>query len=342
VLEINSGSSKVNDMKNPVDFVAEAKKVFEAEARAILDLKDRLNGSLTAAVETIVQCDGKVVLTGMGKSGLIGRKIASTLSSTGTPSLFLHPAESSHGDLGVLSPKDVIIALSYRGETPELTHLLQFAVRKGLKVIAITGNIQSSLAQTADVVLDVSVKEEACPLGLAPTASTTAALAMGDALAMALLIRRGFQAEDFAEFHPGGSLGRRLLTKVSDLMHTAEALPIVTKDTPMKEIVYKMTSREVRGVAGVIDSSGDLVGVITDGDLRRRMDKVSDFMAETANSIMSLNPKTIDVSEMAERALFMMEQFSIQVLFVVDSDSEFSRKPIGVLHLQDLLKANIR
>jgi arabinose-5-phosphate isomerase len=317
----------------------EAKRVFEVEARAVLDLKDRINGDFVSAVEILGTCKGKIIVTGMGKSGQIGRKIASTLSSIGSPSVFVHPAESSHGDMGVLGSDDVVLALSYRGETPELNHLIQYALRKGLSIIAMTGHTESSLAKSADAVLDVSVKQEACPLGLAPTASTTASLAMGDALAMSLIIRRGFRSEDFAEFHPGGSLGRKLLTRVKDLMHTAEALPLVKEDTPMKEVISIMASKEVRGAAGVVDTNGMLIGIVTDGNLRRRLEKGGNPLDDQAADMMSRNPKTIDQDEMAERALFVMEQFSIQVLFAVDGTTG---KPVGILHLQDLLKANIR
>ena len=209
-------------------------------------------------------------------------------------------------------------------------------------MVSITGNLKSSLAEASAVALDVSVREEACPLGLAPTASTTTALVMGDALAMALLIKRGFKSEDFAEFHPGGSLGRRLLTRVKDLMHKSQQLPIVSKTSPMKEVLTVMTSREVRGVAGVVDESRALCGIITDGDIRRRLEKSQDPLKETAAQMMSSTPKTIDQKEMAEKALFLMEQFSIQVLFVVDSTASNPKEPIGVIHLQDLLKANIR
>jgi arabinose-5-phosphate isomerase len=320
-------------------FLQEARRVFEIEARAVLDLKERINGDFVKAVEILGACTGKIVVTGMGKSGHIGHKIASTLSSTGSPALFVHPAESSHGDMGVMSAGDVVLALSYRGETPEMTHLVEYALRKGLRIIAMTGHPKSSLGASADVVLDVSVKQEACPLGLAPTASTTASLAMGDALAMALTVRRGFKAEDFAEFHPGGSLGRKLLTRVKDLMHMGEALPLVRENTPMKEVIFIMASKEVRGAAGVVDVNGQLIGVVTDGNLRRRLEKGGNPLNDIAVDMMSKNPKTIDQDEMAERALFMMEQFSIQVLFAVDSETG---KPVGILHLQDLLKANIR
>ena len=324
-----------------MDILAEARRVLDVEAKAVLELKDRLGETFLEAVELLFRCQGKIVVSGIGKSGQIGRKIASTMTSTGSLAVFLHPAESSHGDLGLIGAHDVILALSYKGETPEMSDMLQFAARKGLPVVAITGNPRSTLAESANVVLDVSIRQEACPLGLAPTASTTATLAMGDALAMSLLLRRGFKPEDFAEYHPGGSLGRRLLTRVGDIMHTGDALPLVPKTTGMKDVLTLMTSREVRGIAGVVDESGHLIGAITDGDIRRKLEKSGDPLAERAESMMSLNPKTIDKNEMAERALFLMEQFMIQALFVVDAESN-SRKPVGLLHLQDLLKAKIR
>jgi len=333
---------ETNQRSNKVDYLAEAKRVFEIEAKALLDLKLRIDDRFVKATEILFSCEGKIVVTGMGKSGLIGRKIASTLSSTGSPAVFVHPAESSHGDLGAITGQDVVLALSYRGETPELGHLIQYCHRKNIKIVSVTGHLKSSLAEASAVALDVSVREEACPLGLAPTASTTTALVMGDALAMALLIKRGFKSEDFAEFHPGGSLGRRLLTRVKDLMHTGESLPVVSKNAPMKEVLTKMTSREVRGVAGVLDDANALYGIITDGDIRRRLEKSQDPLKDKASDLMSSSPKTIDLNEMAEKALFLMEQFSIQVLFVVDSTSATPKTPIGIIHLQDLLKANVR
>jgi arabinose-5-phosphate isomerase len=322
--------------------LGEAKRVLEIEAQAILDLRDRMNGQFDKAVDYLLHCKGKVVVTGMGKSGLIARKIASTLSSTGTPAIFVHPAETSHGDLGSIGSDDLILALSYRGETDELKAVLEFSKRKGLRIISLTGNVDSSLAQASDIVLDVSVKHEADPLGLAPTASTTAALAMGDALAVATLGKKGFKPEDFAQYHPGGSLGRKLLTKVRDLMHSGDSVPLVGPDTGMKEVISKMTSKEVRGVCGVVDPNGKLVGAITDGDLRRRLEKSKNPLDDRACDIMNTNPKVVDAGEMAERALFLMEQFAIQNLFVVD---RFSKKPqaaIGLLHLQDLLRARVR
>ncbi len=320
----------------------EAGRVFDIESRAIQTLKSRLGDTFVKALDLLQACDGKVIVTGMGKSGQIGRKIASTMASTGTPAVFLHPAESSHGDLGILGTKDVIIAISYGGETPELRDILHFAARKGIPLIACTGNLKSSLAEAANLVLDVSVDEEACPLKLAPTSSSTATLALGDAIAMCLLKRRGFKEEDFAEFHPGGKLGRRLLTRVEDVMHAGDGFPVATVDTGMREVIAMMTRKEVRGVAGVVDQSESLIGVITDGDLRRCLERSHNPLEATAKDVMSRNPKTVDASELAERALFVMEQFAIQTLFVVRRASPHPKKPIGLLHLQDLLKAKLR
>ncbi len=322
--------------------IEEAGRVLDIEASAIKDLKARLDDTFVQTVEKIFSAEGKIIVTGIGKSGQVGRKISSTLSSTGTPSIFLHPAESSHGDLGVVTTGDLIIAISYGGETPELQDIAKYAVRKNIPLILMTGNKNSSLAKAASVVLDVSVKEEACPLKLAPTASSTVTLALGDAVAMALLKRRGFKEEDFAEFHPGGSLGRRLLTRVQDVMHVGESLALVKESTAMREVLALMTQKEVRGVAGVLDDKGVLIGAITDGDIRRRLEKSHNPLAEMAKDLMNLNPKTVEADELAEKALFMMEQFRIQNLFVIKKDFEHSTKVVGILHLQDLLRAKLR
>lgn len=322
--------------------IAEAQRVLSIEANAIMALRDRLNGHFSQALDLLVECKGKVIVTGIGKSGHIGRKIAATLSSTGTPAAFMHPAEASHGDLGLVETKDLVIGISYGGEAQELQDLLRYCVRKGIKLIAMTAKLQSSLAKAATVVLDVGVKEEACPLGLAPTASSTCTLALGDALAMALLKRRGFKEEDFAEFHPGGALGRRLLTRVEDVMHGGESLAVVRPETGMRDVLALMTQKEVRGVAGVIDAGSNLIGIITDGDIRRRLEKSHNPLDEKAQDLMSKNPKTVDAHELAEKALFMMEQFRIQTLFVVRKDSAQPSEPVGILHLQDLLRAKIR
>ncbi|MGE3756386.1 MAG: SIS domain-containing protein [Pseudobdellovibrionaceae bacterium] len=325
-----------------MNVIEEALRVLDIEAQAILSLKKRIGPDFERAVQLIMNCQGKVIITGMGKSGQIGRKIASTLASTGTPALFVHPAESSHGDLGVVASGDVVIAISNGGESPELSDLIGYVSRKGIPLIGMTGKKESTLGRSSQVILDISVEKEACPLKLAPTASSAATLAMGDALAMALLSKRGFSPEEFAEFHPGGSLGKKLLTRVTHVMHKESALPLVHPETPMKQVVSVMTAKDVRGVAGVTDSNGNLVGVITDGDLRRRLEKSQDPLQGTASEIMSHNPKTIDTMELAEKALFVMEQFQIQLLFVVDQSSSSPKKPVGLLHLQDLLKAKVR
>ena len=325
-------------IQDPIEL---AKTVLETEAQAILSLKDRLNDSFKVAVQLILDCKGKLILTGMGKSGQIARKIASTFSSTGTPAVFLHPAESSHGDLGIIQPGDVVIALSYGGGSLELNSILMHIARKGNPLIAITGGLQSDLAMKSQAVLDVRVAKEACPIGLAPTSSSTATLAMGDALAMAVLNQKGFNSEDFAEFHPGGGLGFKL-SRVRDLMHTGDSLPVLRETTPVKQVFAVMSRGDVRGAAGIVDERGDLLGIITDGDIRRRLDASEDPLQGTASQLLVKNPRTVDASEIAEKALFLMEQFRIQVLFVLDKASSSPRKPIGVIHIQDLLRAKVR
>lgn len=323
------------------EFLDLARKVLEVEAQAILALRDRIDPNFVAAVKLCSECQGKVVWTGIGKSGHIARKLASTMSSTGTASSFLHPAESSHGDLGFLENDDLVIAVSYGANSPELLPVLTTVSRKNISLIAITGNLDSELAQRANVVLNVRVAKEACPLGLAPTASSTATLAMGDALAMAVLEAKGFKAEQFAENHPGGGLGFRL-SKVSDLMHGGSSLPVLQLNSPMKDVFSVMSRGETRGAACVVDAQGDLAGIVTDGDLRRLLDREQDPFKGSANEIMTKNPRTVDASELAEKALFLMEQFRINVLFVTDKDSSQPRKPVGVIHVQDLLRAKIR
>lgn len=317
-------------------------KVLDVESQAILALKERIGSEFEKVVELIKKCPGKLVVTGMGKSGQIARKLASTFSSTGTPAVFLHPAESSHGDLGMVENDDVVIALSYGGESPEFAGILKFVARKGIPLVAITGNLNSSLAQAAQLSLNVAVSEEACPLGLAPTASSTATLAMGDAVAMAVMAEKGFSSSDFAEFHPGGKLGYRLLTRVRDVMHGGEALPTVGLQSPIKDVFSIMTHKDVRGAAGIVNEAGDLVGVITDGDIRRRLEKSSDPLTGKAQDLMTTNPRTIDANELAEKALFVMEQFQIQMVFVLDKESAHPKKPVGILHIQDLLRAKVR
>lgn len=316
--------------------LGDGKRVLEIEARAVQALIERLDASFTEAVDLLAQCQGKVVVSGMGKSGLIGQKIAATLASTGTPAFFLHPAEGVHGDLGMLARQDALIAISNSGETQEILQLLPFVERMGIKVVAFTGRTNSTLAKNSDVTLDVSVAEEACPMGLAPTASTTATLAMGDALAVALLRKRGFKEEDFAQFHPGGTLGRRLLVKVKDLMHVGSDLPQVAESVAGTAAILEMTSKKL-GMTTVVDRAGRLAGIITDGDLRRVIQRGGEFSTATAGELASRNPKTIEPDALAAKALEIMERFSITTLVVVEGD----RRIVGVIHLHDLLKHGI-
>ncbi len=311
-----------------------ARRVLQIEADAVLGLKERLDGSLSDAVELILSASGKVVVTGIGKSGIICQKIASTLASTGTAAFFLHPAEGAHGDLGMLMKNDILIALSNSGETGEILTLAPLIKRLGIKVIAMTGKADSAITEIADVVIDIGVAEEACPLGLAPTASTTAALAMGDALAVALLEVRGFKSDDFATLHPAGSLGRKL-KKVAHIMHTGSGVPKVELKTLMKDVVMEMTGKKL-GIAGVFDG-GKLKGVITDGDLRRALGEGESLVEKTAEAVMSKNPKTIEGNALAEAALKIMDDNTITALFVVDDDGEVS----GIVHLHDLIKAGV-
>jgi len=320
--------------------IEQAKKVLKIESDAIARLIDRLDDNFDRAVDLIMNCKGRVVVTGMGKSGHIGNKIAATLASTGTPALFLHPAEGIHGDLGMVTKGDLVIALSNSGETEELSRMLPSLKRIGIKIIALTGNLESTLAKNSDVVIYVGVKEEACPLGLAPTASTTATLAMGDALAVVLLNRRGFREEDFACFHPGGSLGKRLLLRVRDIMHTGDAVPKVSVDTLIKDAIYEISSKKM-GVTSVLGPDGKLLGVISDGDLRRWMEKTEktgeNLLIKKAGDIMTHNPKVIAKDALAAEAMSIMENSSITCLMVLDAD----RRPEGVIHLHDLLKTGV-
>ncbi len=321
-------------MENSIDI---AKKVLKIEADAVAALAERLNSTFEKAIDIIFKSKGKVVVTGMGKSGLVGKKIASTLASTGTPAFFMHPAEASHGDIGMVTSDDVIIAISNSGETEELSGLIPFLKRFNVSLIAMTGSLNSTLAKSADVHLDVSVKEEACPLGVVPTASTTAALAMGDAIAVALLVKRGLKQEDFAFFHPGGNLGKKLFIKVKDLMHTGDALPFVSPETAMTMAVVEISSKRL-GVAIVSDTSRKILGILTDGDIRRGIEKWGkEFFDMKAGEVMTKNPKTISEEELAVKALSIMETHSITSLAVPDSDG----KAIGVIHLHDILKQGI-
>jgi arabinose-5-phosphate isomerase len=308
-----------------------AKRVLRIEAEALGDLSRRLDERFEQAVEFLFACQGRVVVTGMGKSGLIGRKIAATFSSTGTPSVFLHPAEAVHGDLGMLMQHDIVLAVSYGGETEEIISLLETIKRLGLKMVTLTGHPRSTIAATSDAVLDVSVKEEACSLNLAPTASTTAAMAMGDALAVALLDRRGFSSGDFAALHPGGRLGKKLL-RVENLMHTADSMPLVAVTAKMPDVIYEMSKKGL-GMTTIVDAEGRLAGILTDGDLRRLMLQQGAATIDlVVGDCMHRNPQTIAPRELAGSALRIMEERKITSLVVADTE----RRPVGVVHLHDL------
>jgi arabinose-5-phosphate isomerase len=308
-----------------------ARKVLQTEAAAILALVDRLDERFDRTVDLLRQCKGRVILTGMGKSGIICQKIAATLSSTGTPAFFLHPADAIHGDLGVIQGDDIVIALSYSGETDEILKLLEAIRRLGTKLIALTGSCQSTLAQAADVALDCGVLEEACPLNLVPTASTTAMLALGDAIAMTLLVEKGFRQEDFASLHPGGTLGKRLM-RVEALMHAGKQCPIVGSTTGMQDVIYEMSSKGL-GMTCVVDVAGALLGIITDGDLRRQMERGIDIRGLTAADVMTRGPVSIGPSLLAVEALNIMEARKITSIVVIDPHSN---SVAGVVHLHDL------
>jgi arabinose-5-phosphate isomerase len=312
-----------------------ARRVLETEAQAILGIIPQLNGDFDRAIDLLHGCTGRVVTTGMGKSGIIAHKLAATLSSTGTPSIFLHPAEALHGDLGMVQPNDVVLALSRTGETAELVRLLQAIRRIGATIISMTGFPRSTLGQASDVSLSCHVAEEACPMNLAPTASTTAALALGDALAMALSQRKGFRAEHFANLHPGGQLGKKLM-KVATLMHTGTALPAVRPEAPMPEVLHEMTSKRL-GMTCVVDRDRRLVGIVTDGDIRRHLTAGSNPLTQSAADLMTPRPVTIDRHMLAVEALRLMEERKITSLVVVDA----GRVLEGVLHLHDLWRTNM-
>jgi arabinose-5-phosphate isomerase len=312
-----------------------ARRVLESEATAIRNLIDRIGDSFLRAVELAETCRGKIVVTGLGKSGIICKKIAATLSSTGSPSFFLHAADALHGDCGLLGREDLVLAVSKSGETSEILQILNISKRLGLPVIAMAGERDSSLARFADVYLDVSVEEEACPFGMAPTASTAAALAMGDALAIALMERKGFGREDFASLHPGGSIGKKLL-QVGELMRTGDAIPQVPESALMPDVIYEM-SRKTLGMTAVVDAEGLLSGVISDGDLRRLLQQATDPLKLSADRVMNRNPKTIHESELAGAALSKMEEMKITSLVVVDSEG----KVAGVVHIHDLWRTEL-
>jgi arabinose-5-phosphate isomerase len=312
-----------------------ARRVLRTEAAAILGLVDRIGEGFDRAVDLLYACQGRVIVTGMGKSGIISRKIAATLSSTGTPAFFLHPAEAIHGDLGALRSDDIVVALSHSGETEEILRLLEAIRRIGAKLVAMTGVPQSTLGQSADITLDCGIPHEACPMNLVPTASTTAALALGDALAMALAVRKGFREDDFAHLHPGGKLGRRLL-RVESVMHAGDQVPLVQPSTGMPEVIHEMSSKRL-GMTCVADPRRRLVGIVTDGDLRRHLSPTANLLALTASDVMTRRPVTVDKALLAVEALKIMEERKITSLVVVGADGVID----GVVHLHDLWRTQM-
>jgi len=322
---------------DPARWLDLARRTLDIEAQALLALRERQGDSFVAAVRTVLACTGRVVVMGMGKSGHVGRKIAATLASTGTPAFFVHPAEASHGDLGMIAPHDVVLAISNSGESDELTALLPVLKRQGVRLIAITGRAGSTLAQHADHVIDSAVDQEACPLNLAPTASTTAQLALGDALAVALLDARGFREDDFARSHPGGSLGRKLLTHVSDVMRAGDAVPRVAPATPFTELMREMSAKGL-GAAAVVGEGDRLLGVFTDGDLRRLIERGQDLRALTAEQVMTRTPRTVPDTVLAAEAAALMEAHRINnCLLVIDAQGRL----VGALSASDLMRAKV-
>ncbi len=313
-----------------------AREVLNIEASAVQALSARLDDNFLHALDIILQCKGRVIVSGMGKSGHIARKIAATMSSTGTPAYFVHPGEASHGDLGMITSEDVIIALSYSGESQELMTIVPIIKRQGAKLISMTGKPESSLAQVADAHLNAAVDKEACPMNLAPTASTTAALALGDALAVALLDAKGFGAEDFARSHPGGSLGRRLLTHVRDIMRSGERVPMILENAMLSDAILEISKKGV-GMTAIVDDDKRVLGIYTDGDLRRTLAKKLDFNETSVRSVMSANPRCISPDALAAEAVQIMEQFNISQMLVVDDQT----KLVGALNMHDLLHAKV-
>lgn len=317
-------------------FISLAASVLDIEAQSVSDLKRFLDANFNQACEYLLGCKGRVIVIGMGKSGHIGGKIAATFASTGTPAFFVHPGEASHGDLGMITAADVVLALSNSGETGEVLSIAPLIKRRGAHLISMTGNPQSTLAELADVHVCIAVEQEACPLGLAPTSSTTATLAMGDALAIALLHARGFTADDFAMSHPGGSLGRRLLLHIHDVMHSDERMPLVAEEASLSEALLEM-SRKGLGMTGVTNADGNLVGVFTDGDLRRVLDQRLDVHQARITQVMTANPITISADVLAAEGLKLMEDRKINGLFALNKDNQ----PVGALNMHDLLKAGV-
>jgi len=325
---------------NSSNILSVAKRVIEIEAEAVSLIGDRIDANFESAVQTILQCTGRLIVSGMGKSGLISQKIASTMASTGTPSHFVHPGEATHGDLGMITKEDVVLIVSNSGETMELIQILPALQKKGVTIIGLIGRQNSTLSQQSDIYLDTSVEQEACTLDLAPTASTTATLAMGDALAVSLLEIRGFNREDFAELHPGGMLGKRLLLTLDQLTHSADAIPFVNHSASVKEALLVISEKGL-GVTGVLNNEGEMVGIITDGDIRRGLEnRGNDLFDQTAELIMSENPKWVTSDTLALSALELMEKHAITSLFVF-SDPDL-KKPDGIVHIHDILKTGVQ
>jgi arabinose-5-phosphate isomerase len=322
---------------NSADIINKGKQVVRVEAESISGLENSINDDFVKAVETILASKGRVVLTGMGKSGIIARKIVATLNSTGTAAIYLHPTDALHGDLGMVRKEDVVILLSKSGETDEISNLLPLFKRLKVTLIAMCGNPGSSLAKSSDIFLNINVKEEACPYDLAPTSSTTATLVMGDALSVALLEKRGFTEEDFAFLHPGGSLGKRLSLKLKEIMITGEKIPLVDEDTSLKDVIIEITSKRL-GVTSVVNKEGLLTGIITDGDLRRLLEKTLDIKNLTATEVMTRNPKVMKEDYLASFALQQMENFKITSLIITSDEN----KPIGIIHLHDLINLGLQ
>jgi len=319
------------------EIIAKGKEVIRIEAESVANLIEKVGKDFAEAVEIVYNSKGRVVLTGMGKSGLIARKIVATMNSTGTAAIYLHPTDALHGDLGMVRKEDVVIIISKSGSTEELARLFPMFKRLGVKIIAMSGNKDSNLAVESDIFLNISVKEEACPLDLAPTSSTTATLAMGDALAVALLEKRNFTVEDFAFLHPGGSLGKRLSLKIKEIMISGKGVPIVSDNAELKDVIFEMTSKRL-GTTSVVDADGKLNGVITDGDLRRLLERTMDINGLTAKDVMSKNPKVMQADYLASFALQQMENYHITTLIIIDQQNI----PIGIVHLHDLIKLGLQ
>lgn len=316
--------------------IEKGREVVRIEAKAVADLEQRLNSRFADAVELILRCKGRVIVTGVGKSGIIARKIVGTMNSTGTPAVFLHPSDAIHGDLGMVRKDDVIMCVSKSGDTPEIMNLVPMFKRLGVPILSLVGDLQSALARESSIALDASVEKEACPHDLAPTASTTVTLALGDAIAIALLDRRDFSKEEFALFHPGGALGKRLLMKIDEFMATGEHIPVVKMDTPLRDAIMEMTSKRL-GCTCVVGDNGMLEGLITDGDLRRLLQKSNDISRITAAAAMTVRPKTVRLGTLAIVALQEMESYNITQIIVLDQEN----RPVGVVHLHDLVKAGL-